>query len=1233
MNIGEKFYCSKCMREIESEEICPYCGYDHSKENGPKMLEEGTLLHGGRYQIGAVIGSGGFGITYAAWDLVLNRPAAIKEYFPEDLCSRDAEKDYLVHPDAKYKDLYMIGLTRFTREARILATLRDVKNVVPVLEWFEDNDTAYIVMDYIRGMTLDEYVRKNAVDPQNLIRILRDLVDSLILVHEQGILHRDISPSNIMIREDDTPVLIDFGAASSEERRAEGKDRTAIYNRSFSPAEQRDEAGVQGPWTDVYALSATLYAMICGEPPADPSVRNGSSDPLRSPGERGIRLKKYQERAIMQGLAVLPEKRIRSMEVFRSILYDLPMPEEVLCRRRFMARVITAAALITIFAVLAAVNFTYGFFLGKGIRYSLNADGWHVSGSSGISEELIIPEKILGISVSQINENAFQGSDVLRDVSIPGTVDTVGAFAFSNCENLVSVTILEGVRKLSPQAFSACPALQAVFIPDTLAEFSKETFANSESHLVLLGNSGTQSAETAKEADLHFAHIETEENDTGITLLKYETEQSKALVPDAVGGRPVTEIGSGVPKVPVFPANVQEIILPKQLEKIGDYAFQAAQIIDIKLPDTVKSIGYMAFSQSHLESIHLPESVIFVDRGAFQACVVLKSAVLSPNMEKIPASCFEKARRLESVTIPEGITIIEELAFNKCDGLTSLSLPESLKRIDDRAFMECASLQTLYLPPALDKMNIKALDSCPNSLTIIGYENSLAHYLSAANGLAFYSMNEENPKTDISKSGGLFIREGISEEKRIKLPSYNRAVAADRIYDAKLLKSEDVILPDRLQSIAASAFYGNQYLKSVAAPDTLEVVDTFAFANCSNLQRAVLQEGLTKISSAAFLSCSSLEQIDLPATVSVIQQGAFENCEKLTSVNIPASLTFLDDDVFANTGLTEVTIPGNISKCRTSFYGCQNLKKATLNEGVRTLWGTFAECDALETVIIPASMRQISRSAFMNCSSLKDVWIYSDNVSLDFMWTGLQHIDYYGLENGKVNFSSLVLESENNTPLFMDSPDLTIHAHRGSSAHLYAIRKNIKFEAIPDDGNRQGSSPETDIMFTASEQIYSDAEMIAALTPQEGNTADYYWSQFRYCLGYGFTDLAYKCLDYIDRSDDEYYRILSHSARSFLDQADAHGYSIGLPVAYFEDHQPNPTMRAGDIITAVDGTPLLNADDYDSLKKRNPSGPWVFTLLRENEDGILETVEVSAAEEDPFPVFVPIAPLTFETAR
>ena len=116
MNIGEKFYCSKCMREIESEEICPYCGYDHSKENGPKMLEEGTLLHGGRYQIGAVIGSGGFGITYAAWDLVLNRPAAIKEYFPEDLCSRDAEKDYLVHPDAKYKDLYMIGLTRFTRD-------------------------------------------------------------------------------------------------------------------------------------------------------------------------------------------------------------------------------------------------------------------------------------------------------------------------------------------------------------------------------------------------------------------------------------------------------------------------------------------------------------------------------------------------------------------------------------------------------------------------------------------------------------------------------------------------------------------------------------------------------------------------------------------------------------------------------------------------------------------------------------------------------------------------------------------------------------------------------------------------------------------------------------------------------------------------------------------------------------------------------------------------------------
>ena len=147
MNIGEEFYCSRCMCQIEDEDdICPHCGYDPYHDTEVHLLEEGTLLNNGRYQIGAVIGSGGFGITYAAWDRKFDQPVAIKEYYRKKLCTRNTTEDdtVTVNPDSEY--VYQKGLDRFIREAKILNTLENVKNVVPVIEWFEANNTAYIVM-------------------------------------------------------------------------------------------------------------------------------------------------------------------------------------------------------------------------------------------------------------------------------------------------------------------------------------------------------------------------------------------------------------------------------------------------------------------------------------------------------------------------------------------------------------------------------------------------------------------------------------------------------------------------------------------------------------------------------------------------------------------------------------------------------------------------------------------------------------------------------------------------------------------------------------------------------------------------------------------------------------------------------------------------------------------------------------------------------------------------------
>ena len=347
MNIGEKFYCSRCMREIEDDgKICPHCGYDPFGQRSVWPLEEDTLLQNGRYQIGAVIGSGGFGINYAAYDLSLNHPVAIKEYYPRSLCERASSEDNSVIVNPSHEGLYQSGLFRFIREARILGTLQNLKNVVPVLEWFEANNTAYIVMKHISGVTLEQYVQVNHIPPQKIIAMMKDIVDALVLVHAQGIIHRDISPTNIMVQDDGTMILIDFGAASAEERMAQGEDHTVIYNRKYAPIEQYDPSGMQGPFTDVYALSATLYHLLCGSPPKE-SVARKSGDTLPSPRDRNIPIKKYQDKAIMNGLILQPEKCTPSMAIFRSMLYNLPMPEEV--SRKFHNR-LPAGGRIAIFA-------------------------------------------------------------------------------------------------------------------------------------------------------------------------------------------------------------------------------------------------------------------------------------------------------------------------------------------------------------------------------------------------------------------------------------------------------------------------------------------------------------------------------------------------------------------------------------------------------------------------------------------------------------------------------------------------------------------------------------------------------------------------------------------------------------------------------------------------------------------------------------------------------------------
>lgn len=317
MNLGEHFYCSKCMVEIEEEGTCPYCGYDPGEETDSSFLEEGTLLHNGRYQLGAVTGRGGFGITYAAWDLVLEMPVAVKEYFPAGYSFRDICQNDQVETETDSALYYQLGLRTFLRESRVLASLLDIKSVVEVYDCFEENHTAYIIMEFVRGRKLAEYYKDEKLSARKLMKLLRPMINDLISVHNVGVLHRDISPDNLIVQEDGSIKLIDFGASLKLDREAE---KNFCLNRGYAALEQYDPDGEQGGWTDVYGLAATLYTVISGQGIPD-AVSRLDHDKLKPLHKSHVRIRRRLSRAIHKGLAVQVPKRHQSMVEFQEDLY------------------------------------------------------------------------------------------------------------------------------------------------------------------------------------------------------------------------------------------------------------------------------------------------------------------------------------------------------------------------------------------------------------------------------------------------------------------------------------------------------------------------------------------------------------------------------------------------------------------------------------------------------------------------------------------------------------------------------------------------------------------------------------------------------------------------------------------------------------------------------------------------------------------------------------------------
>lgn len=280
IEINGKQFCENCFEKVTGT-VCSSCGYNRSDSAyDPSLLVPGSVLMN-RYVIGQIIGKGGFGITYLAYDALVCRKIAIKEYFPYGLAQRAIGSSEVSVTSADNVEPFRLGAEKFYNEAKLVMRFNGNPNIVGVYDSFYENNTAYMAMEYLSGCTLKEYIRKHGIlsAPQALYAAT-NIANALVVAHSASILHRDITPDNVILCDNGDIKLIDFGAARQVVAE-HSQNFSVVLKPGFAPPEQYSKKGNQGSWTDVYSLGATLYFMLTGDIPDDPSARFDDDDTFK----------------------------------------------------------------------------------------------------------------------------------------------------------------------------------------------------------------------------------------------------------------------------------------------------------------------------------------------------------------------------------------------------------------------------------------------------------------------------------------------------------------------------------------------------------------------------------------------------------------------------------------------------------------------------------------------------------------------------------------------------------------------------------------------------------------------------------------------------------------------------------------------------------------------------------------------------------------------------------------
>lgn len=382
-----------------------------------ERLAEGHRLNG-RYRVCRSLGQGGFGITYLAADELLGQNIVIKEYFPAVLAGRATDGSVRIEQE-EGREAFEEGRSRFLREARILTSLLDVPGVVKAWNYFQENQTAYLVMEYVQGISLRSWLEQHGeVSFEEALRMLKPVVLALAGIHKKGLLHRDITPDNLMVGENGTVKLLDFGSARSYLREKDSEmTQTVLLKSGYAPPEQYDGKSVQGPWTDLYALCATMYEMITGCMPED-AIQRQIRDELEAPSAYGAKITPEQEEHLLKrGLALDERERYASVTEFSADFYPEEKVREVRYGRSRRRMAATGGGVLAAGLLLVLGLYEFG---ALGGAHTEKRAG-NLDRGSKAYEAFLEFVKTHGESTKEENTYILNESDV-RQIGLPGNL-------------------------------------------------------------------------------------------------------------------------------------------------------------------------------------------------------------------------------------------------------------------------------------------------------------------------------------------------------------------------------------------------------------------------------------------------------------------------------------------------------------------------------------------------------------------------------------------------------------------------------------------------------------------------------------------------------------------------------------------------------------------------------------------------------------------------------------------